>query len=550
MRATPPPANRLWHPSQGISFSPGPTRPASPMAESPGAVSRYHVATEQSTDVEGEEAWAAAVGQPLATPILSLQNLAENGVESALPKPAEEPSLEAGVVERKATDDPPPPVFEYRMDHDLFYEAKKSPPGSHGSYWSYTQYRRVAEDGSSQKVKVHYCRSRYTMEKVCREYFLGEKVLGFDLEWMADSTKRDGLRKNVSLIQLASPSRIGLFHVALFAQSDDMVGPTFRSIMEDPGVTKVGVFIKGDTTRMRNFLDIHSRGLMELSNLYKLVTYCRNGQYHSINRRLVPLATQVEEYLHLPLFKGQDVRSSDWSRRLGWEQVIYAASDAYAGLQLYATLDYHRKQLDPCPPRPHHAELNLAIPLPDGVKLASLANTSGVDDEAPTDKSTARSSELCLTAVGDLSVIEDQETVLSVEPVERAKKDLIRRAKPTPATLIPKALERPKDSRVEVAEDRVASYQAAHPQSRSSFPQLRSYYLWHCYDLPPATIAQLLRDPPLQTTTIVHYILSTVQTESMPVDLDRLRELAGLVPQSTLWVRWPVVGKMIASSEA
>jgi hypothetical protein len=229
--------------------------------------------------------------------------------------------VEANEPERKTTDDPPPPVFEYKMVDGLFYAAKRAEPGSAGSFWSHRQYRRTAEDGSSQNVKVHYCCSKHKMEQVCRQYFMDEKVLGFDLEWVADSTKRDGLKKNVSLIQLASPSRIALFHVALFHDSEDMVGPSFRSLMEDPEVTKVGVAIKGDTTRLRNYLDIHSRGLMELSNLYKLVTHSRTRQYHNINRRLVTLATQVEQYLHLPLFKGQNVRSSDWSRRLDIDQV-------------------------------------------------------------------------------------------------------------------------------------------------------------------------------------------------------------------------------------
>ncbi|KAI3323212.1 ribonuclease H-like protein [Xylariaceae sp. AK1471] len=557
MTATPLRDHGLWHPTRGISFVPGPASPvmltqsSRPMAEVSVRVNQYYTVASESIGIESE-AWTEAMMQQTAvtqgaqppSPNLSLQKLAQHEDTVVLVQPA----TKTNEPERKATDDPSPPVFDYKMADDLFYAAKRAPPGSKESFWSYKQYTRTAEDGSSQKVKVHYCSSKHTMERVCHQYFMNEKVLGFDLEWVADSTKRDGLKKNVSLIQLASPSRIALFHVALFDNSEDMVGPSFRSLMEDPGVTKVGVAIKGDTTRLRNYLDVHSRGLMELSNLYKLVTYSRTRQYHNINRRLVPLATQVEEYLHLPLFKGQNVRSSDWSRRLDMEQVIYSASDAYAGLHLYATLEHHRKQLDPCPPTPHHAELNLAIQLADGVKIASPDDALEASEVAPTNGGPLASSEKHLAAALEMVSIEDKDTASPVAVSKETKTSLITKEKPAPTTPATKPPERPKDSRVEVVEDRVASYRATHPQTRSSFSQLRAYYLWHCYDLSPAAVAQLVRDPPLKTITVVQYILSAVQAEKLPVDRDRLREVAGSLPQSTLWTRWPGVAGMVSTA--
>ncbi|KAJ8115178.1 hypothetical protein ONZ43_g4730 [Nemania bipapillata] len=337
MTVTPLRNDRLWHPSRGISFSPSPAPLASAaqgsrnMARVSAGVSYQHhnITTAASVGTQREEeAWATAVVQQATLPSPSLQEPAEHAGGHPLVQVTVEMEEEGAAVvaaeepERKMTNKPPPPVFEYKMVDDLFYAAKKSPPGSPESFWSYTLYRSMTEEGSPQRVKVHYCRSKHTMERVCKQYFMNEKILGFDLEWMSDATRFHGLKRNVSLIQLASPSRIGLFHVALFANSEDMVGPSFRSLMEDPEVTKLGVSIKGDTTRLRNFLDIHSQGLIELSNLYKLVKYSKSREYDKINRRLVPLATQVEEYLHLPLFKGQDVRSSDWSKPLTIDQVL------------------------------------------------------------------------------------------------------------------------------------------------------------------------------------------------------------------------------------
>ncbi|KAI0198983.1 ribonuclease H-like domain-containing protein [Astrocystis sublimbata] len=453
------------------------------------------------------------------------------------------------------SDGPPPPVFEYKMVDDLFYAAKKAPPESPASFWSHEQYRRMDADGESHKVKVHYCRSRHTMERVCKEYFLGEKLLGFDLEWVADSKRRDGVKKNVSLIQLASPSRIGLFHLALFAPNKDMVGPSFRTIMQDPEVTKCGVHIKGDSTRLRTHLNINAQGLIELSNLYKLVTYCRSGQYQNINRRLVPMATQVKEFLHLPLFKGSNVRSSNWSKPLAMDQVHYSAADAYAGLHLYATLDHHRKQLDPCPPMVHHAELNLAIPLAEGVRVASTNDAAETEDIAPTEDDILALQSLIIQGkepVSSVAVPKETQTNLVPTPKPKSIKMIPRTPerskKPSPASRATSTLDRPKNSRIEVADDRVASFRASHPQSRSIASHLRAYFLWHIYDLPPESVAQLLRDPPLKTITVVQYLLTVVQAEKLPVDHDRLRELADFIPASTLSTRWPVVAGMVTES--
>lgn len=70
-----------------------------------------------------------------------------------------------------------------------------------------------------------------------------------------------------------------------------------------------------------------------------------------------------------------------------------SASDAYAGVQLYATLEHHRKQLNPCPPHPHFAETGLPIRLTDGCNLETDSEEDVLeaeDDPAMTLSVTAR----------------------------------------------------------------------------------------------------------------------------------------------------------------
>lgn len=219
--------------------------------------------------------------------------------------------------------EPPFTPLEYKIPPEVFRAAKLAPEGSPESYWSYNLYRGPDENGGlNTKIKVHYCTSLHTTERVLQNYFMDEKVLGFDLEWEPSASDRSGARKNVCLVQLASKTRIGLFHLSLYGEKSSLVAPSLKSIMEDASVTKLGVAIRGDCTRLRKFLGIDSRGVFELSNLYKLVKYSSSGEYQFINKRLVSLATQVSEYLRLPLFKGLDVRSSNWSQPLKMAQIV------------------------------------------------------------------------------------------------------------------------------------------------------------------------------------------------------------------------------------
>lgn len=187
------------------------------------------------------------------------------------------------------------------------------------AHWHYNFY----EGPRGEKVKLHYCKSKETTERVAH-LFLDQEVVGFDIEWKPHAFPTEGIRKNVALIQLASEERIALFHLARFYNGGDTIGdllaPTLQRVLESPNITKVGVAIKGDCTRLRRFLGIDPRGLFELSHLYKLVKYS-TGDVKKINKMLVSLAQQVQEHLHLPLWKGDIVRNSDWSKELDYGQI-------------------------------------------------------------------------------------------------------------------------------------------------------------------------------------------------------------------------------------
>jgi len=220
--------------------------------------------------------------------------------------------------------------------------ARAAAPGSPESYFSYRLYEGPAQAPSLQPtpVEVHYCKTVDEMEDVCVKHFANEKVVGVDLEWMVYVRKslQGDPRQYVSLIQMSSPTRVALFHVAMFRPQvpdgsdggttnaiptpDDLVAPTFRAMMEDPSILKLGVCILGDTNRLKKYLGIDTVGSFELSHLWKVVRYRPYPHLHAkANRSPVRLALQVHDILGLPMNKERDLRGSSWTQPLSPSQI-------------------------------------------------------------------------------------------------------------------------------------------------------------------------------------------------------------------------------------
>ncbi|KAI4237525.1 MAG: hypothetical protein LQ349_001790 [Xanthoria aureola] len=435
---------------------------------------------------------------------------------------------------------------------------------SPSAYWKYTLY----EGPKGQKVKVHYCRSLETTERIAR-LFLDERVIGFDIEWKPSATAKDGIRQNVALVQLANEERIALFHIARFSKGDSvesLVAPTFKAIMESPSITKVGVSVKGDCTRLRKHMNIDSRGLLELSYLYKLVKFSLTD-VKKINRRLVALATQVEEHFMLPMSKDESVRGSDWSEELNYEQISYAASDSYAGFQLYHTLNNKRLALSPCPPLPTPAELGLPIRLANGQTVADYEEPA-LEEAAPEETNANTALQPPTEELDEAAMnleIEDDRPSSSLKQRPEAPKP-----KPKPTSIPSPSL--PLHPSIIAANEWISKYRASssntspntHPPSSSNdatYPTLssattttsvpptpppthtshkpratpaflRAYFLFNHHTLSIPDIASLLRDPPLLNATVASYILEAARLDGLELPPERIDLCLECLPEA------------------
>ena len=166
-----------------------------------------------------------------------------------------------------------------------------------------------------------------------------------------------------------------------------------------------------------------------------------------------------------------------------------AASDSYAGFQLFHEMEHKRKQLIPTPPRPYHAELDRPIRFTSGKSIET--------DDEPEDM------------IGELSMASPRIKKTSPQP---CKPEVI------------------------VANEWVANWHSTRPPGYkfAAAPAcLRAHALWHEQGFTVPEAAALLRNPPLLNATVAAYVLDALRMENLPFEKDRLAALILHVPQAT-----------------
>ncbi|KAI0438262.1 hypothetical protein F4803DRAFT_104459 [Xylaria telfairii] len=263
---------------------------------------------------------------------------------------------------------------QWPLTYALGQQPDNMPPRR---WWRHYYY----QSPGGQKVNVLYSKTKSESEILARQ-FANEPMLGFDMEWPWDANKRPKLQDKIALIQLASEKKIALFHIALHEGEtvDDLIAPTLKEILESPKILKVGVAVmNADFRRLRDHFNLDPKGAFELSHLHNLVTYGAVTP-RLVTTKLRSLAMQVEQHLGLPLWKG-NVRTSDWSQPLNWNQTQYAATDAYACFMLFHCMNAKRLAMEPVPPFPRLAETYLSsstMPKLTTLQLESLTEDGEV----------------------------------------------------------------------------------------------------------------------------------------------------------------------------
>ncbi len=144
-------------------------------------------------------------------------------------------------------------------------------------------------------------------------------ALGFDTETRASF--RVGEVYQVALLQLATETDAYLIRLHGITQFESI-----KEVFEDPQILKVGAAIRDDLKALRKLFPFTPEKFIELQSIAK-----------TANLKNMGLRGMTEEVLEASLSKR--AKTSNWElKNLSFEQIIYAATDAWIGLKLYQAI--------------------------------------------------------------------------------------------------------------------------------------------------------------------------------------------------------------------
>jgi len=148
---------------------------------------------------------------------------------------------------------------------------------------------------------------------------LMQEVIGFDTE-TRPSFKRGQVFKP-SLVQLCTDVKTYLLQIQ---QIEDWTA--LKEVFEEPDIIKAGVAIERDIRELQEIVDFDPQGFVELATYSDEVGIDANG--------LRPLTAIV---LGFRISKG--AQTSNWAKAdLTEQQILYAATDAWVGREMYLSM--------------------------------------------------------------------------------------------------------------------------------------------------------------------------------------------------------------------
>ncbi|KAJ3154054.1 hypothetical protein HDU86_004979 [Geranomyces michiganensis] len=147
------------------------------------------------------------------------------------------------------------------------------------------------------------------------------------MEWAV--TFRAGYQPTTALIQVCNDRHI--VRKSLEKALYDAVFPEeLRSMLEDTSITKLGRNIKGDALKLYRDFGIMMEGSLDIASIAREVM--------PGFRKNPSLKVLVEQVLNKALDKGP-VRTGNWeATKLSPQQIVYAATDVWAGYRIYQVL--------------------------------------------------------------------------------------------------------------------------------------------------------------------------------------------------------------------
>ena len=232
--------------------------------------------------------------------------------------------------------------------------------------------------------------------------------------------------------------------------------------------------------------------------------------------------------------------------------------------------------MTPVPPRPAHVELNLPIRLADCQTVASITGSPEPSQETDLDESSDSPYSMEELACG-FSDMEIEGTPPPQSTPRASTNNLPANTKNVFLTSAPNfssgppssslvltdsfltnptsisSLRDPPNPKVISANEWASAYIATLPLSQipvAKLANLRAYALWEVQGLEKCDIAKLLRDPPLQLSTVASYILGAIADHSLSFRWKRAYDLIPFVHMGSRSYHKRKIAQRIAEMKA
>jgi len=152
-------------------------------------------------------------------------------------------------------------------------------------------------------------------------------AVGFDTE--SKPTFRKGEKsEGPHVLQFATRDKAFIFQ-ACFGETH----PVIIELLRAPGLSKIGFGLGGDLSQIADRFGLRPAAIVDLDRTFKKLGY----------RNAVGAKSAVAMLFNRKLLKSKSVTTSNWAaRELSERQLLYAANDAFAAIQVYHALQEQR----------------------------------------------------------------------------------------------------------------------------------------------------------------------------------------------------------------
>ena len=148
-------------------------------------------------------------------------------------------------------------------------------------------------------------------------------VLGFDTE-SKPTFFRDQVSEGPHVVQLSTPHKAYVFQL-FEARCREVVA----ALLESDTIIKVGFGLAGDHQQIRRTLGVEPRNVLDLNVVFRKKGYAKE----------IGVRGAVAVLFNRRFLKSRKATTSNWANRhLTESQLVYAANDAWAALQVFEAL--------------------------------------------------------------------------------------------------------------------------------------------------------------------------------------------------------------------